>query len=58
MKIRLFTQSQSDERKLASDDSHWSASAKNFVLTGQWNFPGVLSGRNRLGRCSSHFVAG
>ena len=36
MKIRLFMQSQSDDRKLASDDSHWSASAKNFVLTGQW----------------------
>jgi hypothetical protein len=44
MKIRLFMQSQSDDRKLASDDSHWSASAKNFVLPpsrreggkGQW----------------------
>jgi hypothetical protein len=36
MKIHLFMQSQSDDRKLASDDSHWSASAKNFVLTGQW----------------------
>ena len=32
MKIHLFMQSQSDDRKLASDDSHWSASAKNFVL--------------------------
>ena len=29
-------QSQSDDRKLACGDSHWSASAKNFVLTGQW----------------------
>jgi hypothetical protein len=29
-------QSQSDDWKLASDDSHWSASAKNFVLKGQW----------------------
>jgi glutaredoxin len=28
-------QSQSDDRKLASDDSHWSASVKNFVLKGQ-----------------------
>ncbi len=36
MKIRLFMQSQSDDRKLASDDSHWSASAQNFVLKGQW----------------------
>jgi len=74
MKIRLFMQSQSDDRKLAGDDSHWSASAKNFVLPpsrrsgalarheggkGQWKteFSGVLSGRNRLARCSSHFVA-
>jgi hypothetical protein len=29
-------QSQSDDQTLASDDSHWSASAKNFVLKGQW----------------------
>jgi hypothetical protein len=36
MKIRLFMQSQGDDRKLASDDSHWSAPAKNFVLMGQW----------------------
>src|SRR5271169_1346157 len=36
MKLRFFMQSQSDDRKLASDDSHWSASAKNFVLKGQW----------------------
>jgi len=36
LKIRLFMQSQSDDRKLASDDSHWSASAKIFVLKGQW----------------------
>jgi hypothetical protein len=36
MKIRSFMQSQSDDRKLASDDSQWSASAKNFVLKGQW----------------------
>jgi hypothetical protein len=60
MKIHLSMQSQSDDRKLASDDSHWSAPAKNFVPPGQWKteFPGVLSGRNRLARCSSHFVAG
>jgi hypothetical protein len=32
LKIRLVMQSQSDDRKLASDDSHWSASAQNFVL--------------------------
>jgi hypothetical protein len=36
LKIRFFMQSQSDDRKLASDDSHWSASAKIFVLKGQW----------------------
>jgi hypothetical protein len=36
VKIRLFNQSQSDDRKLASDDSYWSAPAKNFVLKGQW----------------------
>ena len=29
-------QSRSDDRKLASDDSHWSAPAKNFVPAGQW----------------------
>jgi hypothetical protein len=36
VKIRLFMQSQSDDRKLASDDSHWSAFAQNVVLKGQW----------------------
>jgi hypothetical protein len=36
MKVLLFMQSRSDDRKLASEGSHWSASAKNFILTGQW----------------------